>query len=98
MVIENILPIGTVVELNDIDARLIIAGYCAQSENNPDYTWDYSAFVFPIGYSGVDNVISFDADQIKNIIAYGYQDDEQLSYMKELEKIIASIDKNGKEK
>lgn len=97
MKIENILPIGTVVELKDIQAKIMIAGYGSVSEQNPNYTWDYSGFVFPLGYSGKETILSFDAVQIRNIVTYGFQDEEQLHFMKDLEEILETIDKGSKE-
>ena len=97
MVIKNILPVGTVVTLKDVDVNIIISGYCSVSEKNPEYTWDYSGFLFPIGYIGEESIVSFDTDQIEKVITYGFQDEEQLRYMEEFKKILATIEKNGKE-
>ncbi len=97
MTIENILPIGTVVELQDINARIMIAGYASVTAKNPNYTWDYSGFIFPLGYSGQETVLSFDADQIRTIVTYGYQDEEQLQFMNDLKEILETIDKGSKE-
>ena len=41
--------------------------------------------------------MSFDTDQIEKVITYGFQDEEQLRYMEEFKKILATIEKNGKE-
>ena len=55
MKIENILPIGTVVELKDIQAKIMIAGYGSVSEQNPNYTWDYSVHYPLLWTSGQDD-------------------------------------------
>ena len=34
MEIKNILPVGTVVTLKDVDVNIIISGYCSVSEKN----------------------------------------------------------------
>ena len=39
---EKYLPIGTVVELNDVDMKVYIAGYCSESSNRQGYVYDYS--------------------------------------------------------
>lgn len=95
MIIENILPIGSVVELNDVDIKVYIAGYCSETANNPGYVYDYSGFIFPIGYSGGNTVISFDSQQIKNVLSYGYQDEEQFEFMEKLKDIVANIEKES---
>jgi hypothetical protein len=97
MVIKNILPIGTIVELHDLDVKILIGGYCAKSATRSNYVWDYSGFMFPLGYSGADSIISFDSEQIKNVVAYGYQDQEQLEYAEKLEQLISTIDKGAEE-
>ena len=93
MVIENILPIGSVVELKDVDMKVYIAGYCSETANRPGYVYDYSGFVFPIGYSGGNTVVSFDSQQIKSVLSYGYQDEEQFEFMEKLKKIAETINK-----
>lgn len=96
MVIENILPIGSVVQLKDIDVRILISGYCSVTADDPAYTWDYSGFIFPLGYSGVDSVISFDASQIERVVTYGFQDEEQMRYIEELKIAMDKIEKGRK--
>ena len=96
MIIKNILPIGTVVKLENLDVNIIISGYGSVSDAHPNYTWDYSGFMFPIGYIGEDSVISFDAEQVEKIISYGYQDEEQLLYVKELTEALEGIEKGTK--
>ena len=97
MKIKNILPIGTVIQLKEIDVRVMICGYCSEQEAYPNYVWDYAGFLFPIGYTDRKKLISFDADQIQQIITYGYQDTEQMQYMEELAEIMETIEKGTKE-
>ena len=97
MKIDNILPIGTVVKLKDINTKIIICGYCSESENESKYVWDYSGFGFPLGYTNPNMIVSFDSDQIETIITYGFQDEEQLNYMEEFKEVIKDIEKGKKE-
>lgn len=97
MKIDNILPIGTVVKLKGINTKIIICGYCSESENESNYVWDYSGFGFPLGYTKPDMIVSFDSDQIETIITYGFQDEEQLSYIEEFKEVIKDIEKGKKE-
>ncbi len=78
---NKFLPIGTVVQLKDATARVMIAGYFPISAGQPDRVWDYSGFKFPIGYVNDDEVYCFDQDQIEMICVYGYQDLEQMEFM-----------------
>ena len=97
MKIENILPIGTVIQLKEIDVRIMICGYCSEQAEYPNYVWDYAGFLFPIGYTSKKMIVSFDAEQIQQIITYGFQDEEQIKYMEELAKVMETIEKGTKE-
>ena len=85
-----LLPIGSVVQLKNSTARVMIAGYLTRSVSNPDYVWDYSGFKFPIGYMNNDEVYCFDQEQIEEILAMGYQDAEQFVF---IDKMGALFDK-----
>lgn len=78
---KEYLPIGTVVQLKNSTARVMIAGYFPMPDSRPGEVHDYSGFKFPIGYVSDDEVYCFDHDQIELICAYGYQDQEQMQFM-----------------
>ena len=77
----ELLPIGTVVELKNSDIPVMISGYLSVNRENKDKVWDYSGFVFPVGYSKDDDILSFDHAQITNIIAYGYKDIQEMHFV-----------------
>lgn len=77
---KYLLPIGSIVELKDIEAKIMISGYCPEGELRPGYVWDYSGFLFPIGYRSAQEIIQFDHNQIRKIVAMGYQDEEQFRF------------------
>ena len=84
---EQILPIGTVVKLQNSTALLMIAGYLPEGESNRGKIWDYSGFLYPIGLRDPKEVYLFDQNQIAEIHALGYQDTEAfgfLAHMKEM--------------
>ena len=64
----ELLPIGKVVELKNSTIPVMIAGYLSVSKGNPDKLWDYSGFIFPIGYASDDEIYSFDHEQIDAVI------------------------------
>lgn len=79
---ERMLPIGTIVKLKKEDNNFIIVGYDPQGSPNPEHIYDYSGFIHPVGFSGKYQVHQFDKEQIEEIIALGYQDKEQMEFMK----------------
>lgn len=96
---KEILPIGSVVQLANSTALVMVAGYLPVSPSRPDYVWDYSGFKFPIGYTDNELVYCFDHDQIQIVYAYGYKDVEEevfISKLKEVKRRAADAVKSGK--
>ncbi len=83
----NRFPIGTVVVLHNSTAAVMIAGYLAESNQQPGYIWDYSGFLYPIGLRDESEVYTFDHTQIAQVLAMGYQDSESFGFMKKLKEI-----------
>lgn len=81
---NRLLPIGTVVQLKNSTARVMVAGYLSESAARPGYVWDYTGFKFPIGYVNNNEIYCFDQEQIEQIFALGYQDSEQFAFSNKL--------------
>ena len=80
----DVLPIGTIVEIEGTEPKIIIAGYCPVGSARPGYVWDYAGFLFPLGYRNANEIIQFDKEQITRIVALGYQDEEQFVFAEKL--------------
>ncbi len=87
----KLFPIGTVVILKESTAALMISGYLAESEQRPNYIWDYSGFLYPIGLQDETEVYTFDHSQIEHILAFGYQDGETFAFMQKIQQIAANL-------
>ena len=96
---QELLPIGSVVELKEAKVPVMIAGYLASLQDREGKVWDYSGFVYPIGFDSKDEILSFDRDQVENVIAYGYVDQEEMAYVSQVEEMKKEIEKqpDGKE-
>ena len=81
---KELLPIGSVVQLENSTALVMVAGYLPVAPSRPDYIWDYSGFRFPIGFTDNDAVYCFDHRQIQVVYAYGYKDIEEDIFMGKL--------------
>lgn len=92
----RLLPIGSVVQLKNSTAYVMIAGYYPIGPSRPEYVWDYSGFQFPLGYVKNDEVYCFDQEQIEAVLALGYQDREQIEFARTMEKAAEQIKSKGR--
>lgn len=53
----KLLPIGTVVKLEDMEQSVMIIGRMAISEDKREF--DYVGVLYPIGFIGNENVLCF---------------------------------------
>lgn len=72
----ELLPIGSVVQLEDSTALVMISGYLPIVPSEPNRVWNYSGFRFPLGYTDDEDIYCFDHSQIQVVYAYGYRDIE----------------------
>lgn len=86
---SELLPIGSVVALENSTALVMIAGYLAVTQSNPERVWDYSGFRFPIGYTSDEEIYCFNRSQIEVVYAYGYRDIETDMFMGRLKQASA---------
>ena len=73
---EKYLPIGSVVLLEGGTKRLMITGYCMQTEEQPGVLYDYSGCLYPEGIIRSDITSIFNHSQIKEIFFKGFNDEE----------------------
>lgn len=74
---KQLLPIGTIVQLNDQKRKIMICGR-QQVELDTDKSYDYIGCEYPSGLDG-ENVFLFDADQILMVYFLGYQDLDEVN-------------------
>lgn len=85
---EGLLPIGTVVLLKNSTKRVMIIGVLQkQIKEGKDIIWDYSACFYPEGYMGPDKTFLFNSDQIEEVFAVGYQDQEQFDFKVKIDRV-----------
>ena len=87
MNIDGLLPIGSIVELKNIEKKFMIFGVKQTSAEESDgKTYDYVGVVYPEGNIGTDYQILFNHDTIENVIFYGYENEERDYFLNELKK------------
>lgn len=75
---NQFLPIGTIVQLNDQENKVMICGrQQVDLETNEEY--DYIGCEYPYGLDG-ENALLFNGEQIQLVYFLGYQDLDELHY------------------
>lgn len=83
MEIKELLPIGSVVLLEEGEKRLMIYGV-KQTEQETQEEYDYIGVVYPEGNMGQGTQFLFNHDQIKEVYYKGYDDEERQEFIKKL--------------
>lgn len=84
---DKLLPIGSVILLEDSTKKVMIIGYC-QYELESNELWDYAGCLYPEGYLGSDKTFLFNSDQIKEINFLGMASEEQQEFADYAKKIL----------
>lgn len=89
---EKYLPIGSVVMLNGGKKRVMITGFCAIANENPNKIYDYSGCIYPEGYISSNQVCLFDHNQIESLYYKGFVDEEETKFKEKLIDLLAKVD------
>ncbi len=87
MDIMELLPIGTIVLLNNGKKKLMIAGIKQMDAENSGQEYDYYGVMYPEGHVGEDFQYLFNHQDIKQIFFKGYEDEERSVFLKKLQKL-----------
>lgn len=75
----NLLPIGSVVLLNNANKRVMICGRI-QTDVATGKKYDYSACYYPEGLINSNEMFLFNNEDIKKLYFIGFQDAEELAF------------------
>ena len=79
---KKYLPLGSVVSLKKAqNAKFVIIG---RSQIADGKLYDYSACLFPQGYTGSDHLYAFNSDDVDTLYFIGMQNDEEFAFRKAL--------------
>lgn len=93
--LEKYLPIGTVCMLKGGSKRVMIAGFCAMSEDSGDKVYDYSGCIYPEGFISSTQTCLFDHEQIDKVYFKGYVDEEEVEFKKKLDLFVKQYEANN---
>lgn len=85
---EQTLPIGSVVLLKNATKRMMILGYCRYQEGDQTTIYDYCGCSYPEGFISPEKTAVFNHDQIEQIYALGFQNDEQIVFRHKLMQVL----------
>ncbi|PKM57235.1 MAG: hypothetical protein CVU98_07180 [Firmicutes bacterium HGW-Firmicutes-3] len=86
MMIKGLLPIGSVVKLKEGIKRVMIFGVKqTNEEDNTEY--DYIGVLYPEGNIGLEYQYLFNHSDVETIYYRGYEDEERISFIEELDKV-----------
>ena len=83
MEIKKLLPIGSVVLLEEGKKRLMIYGI-TQTEQETQQEYDYIGVVYPEGNMGQGTQFLFNHNQIKEVFYKGFEDEERRMFIERL--------------
>lgn len=86
MRIRELLPIGTIVLLEDAEKRLMISGVMQTDETGDGTEYDYLGILYPEGNVGEDFQFLFNHKDIKEVFFRGYEDEEREQFIENLSK------------
>lgn len=89
------LPIGSVVLLNEGTKRLMITGFCIIPDEDNSKMFDYSGCLYPEGIISSDQIALFNHEQIKQIYAIGYSDEEEINFKTKLKEELSKQGNNN---
>ncbi len=87
---DKYLPIGSIVLLNNGTKKLMITGFCVAANNDQSQIFDYSGCLYPEGMLSSNEVALFNHDQIKQIYAIGFSDEEEKNFKIKLKEEMSS--------
>lgn len=91
---KEYLPIGSVVEVNDIEKKLMIVGFSQVIQDDTLQMYDYVTVIYPLGVFSEKSFYFINSEDIKEVIFTGYDDEERqefLTIVEESEKVIAEV-------
>lgn len=92
---DKVLPIGTVVLLQNGKKRVMILGYQRTAANDDSVIYDYCGCLYPEGYISPQRTLLFNHENIDRIYAMGLQNDEYMQFQEQLRNAIDEYEKKN---
>ena len=87
MLISHLLPIGSVVLLENGTKRLMIFGVMQSDEKDASREYDYIGVMYPEGNIGGEYQFLFNHKDIAEVVFRGYEDAERTEFLVKLAEV-----------
>ncbi|MBR2038593.1 MAG: DUF4176 domain-containing protein [Lachnospiraceae bacterium] len=84
---KDLLPIGSIVLLENGEKRLMINGIMQSEANGTGKEYDYLGVLYPEGHIGDQFQYLFNHEDIKEIVFRGFEDSERIVFLEKLSNI-----------
>ena len=84
MQIKELLPIGSIVLLEEGEKRLMISGIMQSDASGNGEEYDYLGVLYPEGHIGDQFQYLFNHKDINESIFRGFEDDERVEFLEKL--------------
>ena len=91
----KLLPIGSVVMLNNGTKEVMITGFYTVSKDEPDNVYDYCGCMYPEGVISSDQNLLFNHEQIAKIYFMGYVSEKEKEFKQKLEAAVNKIENSA---
>lgn len=81
--IDDLLPIGSVVNILDFEHRLMIVGI-KQINLDDNHEYDYIGVPYPEGQIGIESQVLFNNQDVTNVSFIGCQDSERFAFLEQI--------------
>ena len=91
---NKLLPIGSVVMLNNGTKEVMITGFYTVANNDLNTVYDYCGCMYPEGVIISDQNLLFNHNQIAKVLFIGYRSDKDVEFKRKLTEAINKEDVN----
>ena len=88
----KLLPIGSVVMLNNGTKEVMITGFYSVSADEPNNIYDYCGCMYPEGLISSEQNLLFNHSQIVKILHMGYNSEKEAEFKQKLANAVNKID------
>ena len=89
---SKLLPIGSVVLLNNGTKTVMVTGFYSVAANDTKTVYDYCGCLFPEGVLSSEQNLLFNHNQIMKVCYMGYTSEEEKSFKVKLGEIVSKMD------
>lgn len=96
MDLNKLLPVGSVVQLQNGKKKIVIIGILpTKMIEEAQITYDYIGVPYPEGFLGFDSVLLFFHSSIEQVIFEGYDNQERKQFLQIVQRAVKNADETG---